>query len=221
MLNRLIGRKIESSELLRPSFIALIAANLFPVYGVVFLRWEVFPLLMLFWLENIIIGVYNVLRMLLAAPGEAAGWGEKLFVIPFFCVHYGMFALGHGLFLFGVFGGYFMGDMPFPPDAAVVLQIIREAQVEWAILALAVSHGLSFVLNYIGRGEYRQASAGQLMAQPYARVVLLHVTIILGGFLVVALQSPIAGLLFLVVLKTALDILAHLREHAKYRSRSK
>jgi hypothetical protein len=210
--------KVDSSELLRPSLIALIAANLFPVYGVVFLGWEVFPLLMLFWLENIIIGGYNVLKMLLAAPGEAAGWGEKLFVIPFFCVHYGMFAFGHGLFLFGVFGGYFREDMPFPADVAVVFQIIREAQVAWAVLALAVSHGLSFVLNYIGRGEYRQVRAGQLMAQPYARVVLLHVTIILGGFLLMVLQSPIAGLLLLLVLKTVLDIRAHLREHAKYRS---
>jgi hypothetical protein len=52
----------------------LIAANLVPIYGVVFLGWEVFPLLLLFWLENLIIGMYNVLKMMLAIPDNAANW---------------------------------------------------------------------------------------------------------------------------------------------------
>jgi hypothetical protein len=30
-----------------------VAANLVPLYGVVFLRWDVFPLVFLYWLENV------------------------------------------------------------------------------------------------------------------------------------------------------------------------
>ena len=59
---------------MKPSLIVLIAANLVPIYGVVFLGWEVFPLLLLFWLENLIIGMYNVLKMMLATPDNAANW---------------------------------------------------------------------------------------------------------------------------------------------------
>jgi hypothetical protein len=44
----------------------------------------------------------------------------------------------------------------------------------------------------------------------------LHLTIIFGGFLMMLLGSPVVGLLFLIVLKTAIDLRAHLREHAKY-----
>lgn len=37
--------KISAQELLRPSVIALVLANLAPVYGVLFLGWQVFPIL--------------------------------------------------------------------------------------------------------------------------------------------------------------------------------
>ena len=42
---------------------------------------------------------------------------------------------------------------------------------------------------------------------------MLHVAIILGGFAVMALGEPVALLVVLVLLKLALDIRLHLREH--------
>jgi hypothetical protein len=51
------------------------------------------------------------------------------------------------------------------------------------------------------------------MGAPYARVVVLHVTIIFGAFVVAFLGSPIGALLVLVVLKAAFDLGLHLREH--------
>jgi hypothetical protein len=55
------------------------------------------------------------------------------------------------------------------------------------------------------------------MFQPYGRVVILHITIIIGGFLSVFLGSPLVALLFLIILKIVIDIATHLREHRKYR----
>jgi hypothetical protein len=51
------------------------------------------------------------------------------------------------------------------------------------------------------------------MARPYGRVVILHLTIIVGALLVGVLGQPIALLVLLVVLKTALDLVLHLRSH--------
>jgi 4-hydroxybenzoyl-CoA reductase subunit beta len=48
--------------------LALIAANLVPLAGVFLFGWEVFPLLLLFWFENVIIGFFNALKMLFATP---------------------------------------------------------------------------------------------------------------------------------------------------------
>jgi uncharacterized membrane protein AbrB (regulator of aidB expression) len=51
------------------------------------------------------------------------------------------------------------------------------------------------------------------MFRPYGRVMVLHVVILLGGFLVQLLGSPAPALALLVLLKTGLDLGAHLREH--------
>ena len=43
-------------------------AGLVPVFGVFWFHWEVFPLMFLFWSENVLIGLFNVLKMLTASP---------------------------------------------------------------------------------------------------------------------------------------------------------
>jgi len=76
-----------------------------------------------------------------------------------------------------------------------------------------VSHGISFVQNFLIKEEFRHATTEQLMQQPYKRIVLLHVAIIAGGFGVIALGSPLPLLVLIVIGKIALDIHFHRREH--------
>ena len=197
------------ASLTRPSVLALLLANVFPLIGVVALGWDTFLVLALFWVENVVIGVYTALKMLLVS---SAAVPARLSAALFFCVHYGIFTAVHGIFVFVVFGSI-MDSAPGDPSA---WETIVGSQVLWGALVLLVSHGVSFVFNYIRRGEYRQAHLSAVMQEPYGRVVLLHLTIIFGGFLVMALGSPVAGLLLLVALKTVMDIRAHLRQHDKY-----
>ena len=51
------------------------------------------------------------------------------------------------------------------------------------------------------------------MTQPYGRLVIMHLTILLGAFVSIFLGTPLGSLLVLVVLKTALDLAFHLRQH--------
>ena len=90
----------------------LLAANLVPLAGVLFFGWSVFATLLLFWVENVIVGAFNVLRMLVAQPQIGAMWAAKLFMIPFFTFHYGMFVTVHGIFVLTLFGGGAVGDSP-------------------------------------------------------------------------------------------------------------
>lgn len=52
------------------------------------------------------------------------------------------------------------------------------------------------------------------MSQPYRRIVVLHLTIILGGGAAMALGSPTWALVALLALKIGMDLRAHLAEHA-------
>ena len=212
-------RRFDLSRYVTPSTLVLVGANLLPLYGVLFLRWEVFPLIFLFWTENLIIGASNILRMLLAVPDSLPSWLGKLFLIPFFTVHYGMFTMVHGLFVILLFGGQHVEGMDFP-TVDLVLDNIERAGLGLPILALGGSHTFSFFFNYIGKGEYRRAELPQLMWAPYSRVVILHITLIFGGMLLMALKSPLPGLLLLILLKIGVDVRAHLSERARLSRRN-
>jgi hypothetical protein len=270
-LGRAVGlyRRTAASR----SATVLLLANAIPLVGVLFFGWSLLTILVLYWVENGIIGFWNVPKLALAQgsaipretlerrlaemdalPADARperqlardrlaamtrlgrssvpGVGRVGLAI-FFSIHYGMFWLVHGFFVFALpaFGGIGSGTAPcfdgtppggeLPPGFFPGLEPCEGSafgEVLWGSVALAavalfISHGASFLFNYLGRGEYLTTSPMRQMGAPYARVVVLHLTIIFGAFVVAFLGSPIGALLVLVVLKTAFDLGLHLREH--------
>ena len=83
-----------------------------------------------------------------------------------------------------------------------------------ALVALTISHGVSFYINFRAPGYRRVSAAGQMFA-PYGRLVVLHVTIILGGMAIAVTGAPEAAVAILVILKTVLDVGFHLAEHRR------
>ena len=266
------------------SMVVLLAANAIPLIGVLFFGWSLLTILVIYWLENGIVGFWNVPKIVLAQgsiiprlpalPDSAAlaatgnpeaaerlqaewqraraaqlalssdtnasrgpspqlasllGSGRlptigRAGIAVFFLIHYGMFWLVHGIFVFALptFGGLVGGgsidcgpQSPFEPSQPCVGPF---GEVLWTNVAIAagalfISHGASFLFNYIGRGEYLTASPTRQTGAPYGRVVVLHLTILFGAFAVALFGSPIWALLILVVLKTGFDLSLHLREH--------
>ncbi len=195
-----------------PSVLFLLIANLIPVYGVLFLDWKIFYLIFLFWLENVYIGFFNVLKMLCCCPSNGMNWLGKIFIVPFFTIHYGMFTAIHGIFVMLIFGSKAIQFKGFP-DIDVFLNILQMNDLDWIALCLFLSHGFSFLWNYIGKKEYETTDLKTLMGKPYGRIVVLHLTILIGGFLLMALKSPIVGLLLFIMLKIIMDISSHNKEH--------
>jgi hypothetical protein len=149
--------------------------------------------------------------MAFAQPQNPLANMAKVFLIPFFVVHYGGFATVHGIFILALFG---------PHGAAASVRALPsavEAQgIVFGVLAMAASHTFSFVHNYLMSGEYRRAAPYVMMFQPYARVMILHVTILIGGFLAKALGGPTVALVLLILLKIGVDLAAHLAERRKF-----
>ncbi len=204
------------------ALVALIVANAIPLVGVLFFGWDVWTILIVYWLENGIVGVFNVLKMSYAAgatedakvsastyrvSGRPADQTSKAYLIPFFCMHYGIFWLVHGVFVLTL---PTFGAITGEPDLAVD---IPWGTVLFAVLALAISHGLSFWWNFLVRGEYLHTSAAAQMFRPYGRLVILHMTIIFGALAISFTGAPAAAIAVLVVLKTGLDLGLHLSEH--------
>ena len=202
--------------------VALVVANAVPLIGVLFFSWSVWTILIVYWLENGIVGAFNVLKMLHAEGGDdgvASGWSingrpaasmARAGLVPFFIMHYGLFWVVHGVFVFALplFASFGSDDPDIGPGP-------DPWTIGLAIIALFISHGLSYWFNFIGSGEYKRVTPIGQMFAPYGRLVVLHMTIIFGAIQTAVTGAPVAAVAVLVALKTALDLALHLREHRR------
>ena len=180
-------------------------------WGVLVLGWSPFVVMMLFWFENVVIGVLNVVRILVAgARLGGAGLAGAVAVSAFFTVHYGLFTAVHGLFVVVLFGGAELGRDAMngglgAPLSAMLHYLFAERDGWLAALAIVLLH-VSGLVQWLARTRELAPPLKDLMGSPYGRIVILHVTLIASGFLVQALKAPVAGALLLVGLKLAYDL---------------
>ena len=90
-----------------------------PILGVYFFKWDVFSILILYWLESAVVGFYNVLKLRKAAApstteeidelrGYRTGWRSAAMALEegkltgFFIQQYAVFMAVHALVL-GIF----------------------------------------------------------------------------------------------------------------------
>ncbi len=211
--------------------VALIVANLIPLAGVLWFGWDVWGILIIYWLENGIYGLFNVLKMRRAdgpedaspeavretrrklsgmrVNGRSPSGMDKATLIPFFIMHYGIFWVVHGLFVLTLPLFAFTGAQG-EPDFGTTLNPLA---IAFVLVGLFISHGVSYVFNYIGRGEYLRTTAAAQMFAPYGRLVVMHVTVIIGAMAISVTGAPAAAIVVLVLLKIALDLGLHLAEH--------
>lgn len=218
----------------------LIAANLVPLGGVLFAGWSAFEVVFLYWLENLIIGFFNIGKMLTVgaigfpAQGELPPsrsplaarltvLGVACFYAGFFTIHYGLFTNVHGTFVFVLLAPELRESLPqgsglwegiFLDTFYLARQGIMSGFF-WSFLTLFVSHGFSFIYNFLYCGEYRRVGLPQLMMAPYGRVLIMHVTVLLGAAAAMLLGAPASLVALLVLLKTGVDVAFHVLERRK------
>lgn len=203
---------LRPAPLTSPSGLALIGANLLPLAGVLVFGWDLSNVMVLYWAESAVIGFYTALKAFVVGKWVAP------FAVMFFVGHFGGFMAIHFMFVYGFFihGG---GSLAAEPGALEGLLDIFGPL--WpALAALFVSHGVSFFVNFISRREHVGTTLTDLMTAPYKRIMIMHVTIIFGGFVVMLLDTPAPALALLVMLKTVVDFRAHLGEHRKVMKKS-
>jgi hypothetical protein len=208
------------------SEISLIVANLVPLFGALFFGWGVFLVLITYWIESAVIGFYTILKMIISkgianqnapvslvlkqkkiADNLVMNHLMKIFLVPFFMIHYGGFMSVHLIFIFAISS---MSNTGFPSLTESLLTI------SIAAISLFVSHGLSFYYHFIKEKQYEKAVAAAIMMSPYPRIVVMHLTLIFGGFFILAAQIPAALISLFIILKIFVDLTAHRKEHNRF-----
>jgi len=204
---------------------ALIVANFIPLIGVLFYQWDAVLVLALFWIENLIIGLFNIFKML--GVSSVAKDASGLFVIAFFFVHYGLFCTVHGMLLTDLLGleeanamDYFANEWDglfglFQNGAVVFLNFVDKlSPTIWVgIAGLLLSRFVSFIEHFILRGELYKLKARKLMAEPYGSILVMHVGLIAGAMILQKLHSPVWLLAIIVLLKLIADYSMHSKRH--------
>jgi hypothetical protein len=194
----------------KTSVSALILANLVPLGAVCFLGWTVSSVVLLYWWENVVIGWYTFLKIIVLTIKKRENRVDNAVAIPFFFIHYGLFCLGHAMVILAIFPN---DGILLSGEETVRIFAWRLPGFVLPVLALFVSHGISFVENYLGKKEYEEVGLGSLMGSPYPRILVLHIAIVAAAFVILLVGSPVPLLVALVVAKIWMDIRLHNREH--------
>lgn len=183
-----------------------IAAAVVALAGVLVYDWPVFYVILLYWFENVVIGFANVARMCVAAVrGGVGGLLGGLFLVPFFCVHYGIFTFVHGMFVFGFFGPKEL--QPGNPVEMAISMIDLIGRDPWLGLAMLVTVVVVVVdLVRWMRDDKETRDLNALMTAPYGRVIVLHLTLLVGATVMALLHAPAAAAVLLVGLKLGVEL---------------
>lgn len=211
----------------------LIAANLIALLVAFQQGWTPAHIIVLYWTETVLVGVFNVVRMLIAFKGKdipADKYFGQFVAIPLFVVVFG-FALGMYAFFLGLLHKFLSFGKKDVPGIPEVIGMKLPEEILTVIVILGASHGFSTIINFVLNGEYKKVFATDMIFRPFTRLMVIHVTICASMFLLfIAMiligvltgfkddphgiaDSIITGSAVLIVcLKTVVDCVAHLKE---------
>ena len=215
-------------SLLSPATLILFAANLLPLAGVLFWGWDAFVILVLYWFETAIIGLWTLVRVATASREALGGitmqgstrTPSPLGLALFFVAHAGIFMGVHFVFLWVLFSGDWAKRIHGPIE--FVDKLIIGTDLWIPLLVLFVARGIVFFYSVIHarlrawinpQRPVRAAASspdsivGAVVGGFYARIIVMHVAILAGGFL--SFFGSIAPLIILIAIKTAVDLGMH------------
>jgi hypothetical protein len=205
----------------------LLTTNALAIILAVIFQYDFGVVIWSYWFESVIIGIFTFLGLILTGlySRSILGFSSSLFYAGFFAVHYGMFHFVYFFFLI-IF-------------TSIGLFSVEPVNYIWVALTTGIfflSHGFSFVYNVLLKKELTHSkaqldiniNAGDVkgvrkelesqMTKPYTRIIPIHLTIMLSGFLapIGLVLGSIVRILLLVIfmsLKTVGDLWAHNLKH--------
>lgn len=192
------------------SKISLIFSNLVPIYGVIYLGWSFVSILYLYWFENIILAFFTILKILSAKIPPTKEYQARTFknllelfllkftIIFFFVIHFGTATIAHMFFLRFLFGEQFT----FQPNYLVM------------IIFIFISHGISFVTNYIQPKIYLKTLPMHLMLNDYSRIFVGHLMTIMIGF-TLGYQNSLVLIIIFTLIRTGVDLFSHIYQYSE------
>jgi len=195
------------------STLSLIFSNLLVIVFAVVDNLSAFNILWIYWSQSVIVGIFNFLKIISLKEFSTEGFrqgnkqvlptkGAKISTAIFFLFHYGFFHV-----IYAVFLGGFSNFMHTGADGS------ESNFIFYAAATFFISYLLEFV-NSRNEEQETLPNIGKLMFAPYARIIPMHLTIILGGFIgtvgsFFSTDTNMAIIVLFTGIKTVVDLITH------------
>lgn len=211
--------KIKFSELwqqvdfTKTSTLTLIFSNLLVIFFAIVDDISANDVLWIYWSQSVIIGIFNFIKMITLKEFSTEGFKQgKKQMLPtrataissaiFFLFHYGFFHVIYAVFL-GAFSDFSHSNG-------------SNSGTKYFFLSAGMFF-ISYLIEFINSSKEETdelPNIGYIMFAPYARIIPMHLTIILGGFIGVAgglfsTNTNLAIIILFTAIKTVVDLITH------------
>ncbi|WP_179343956.1 DUF6498-containing protein [Winogradskyella ursingii] len=178
---------------------------------------EAYAILFGYFLETIIIGIFNIFKMYLAYrhnDKKASIFGT----IVFFIMHYGGFVAIQSIFLFAIFS---FGKNSFINEPFNIIEnfeaVMKLDGMDLILTILVGTQLIKFILDFLMPKKYELFTVNEIMFKPYFRIFIQQFTVIIGSFFIVFSEGSVMAAMLLIFLRFIVDFLfVAIREDSKF-----
>ncbi|MBK6914218.1 MAG: hypothetical protein IPH11_11430 [Ignavibacteriales bacterium] len=204
---------LRSIDFFRFSTWSLIFSNLSVIFIALIDDITAADVLWIYWGQSVIIGVFNFINIISLKEFSTEGFkqgGEqaqstkrvKISTAVFFLFHYGFFHFIYAMFI----GGFYSMNQQDSSNTGSNF-----------VLYSGVIFFVSYLIEFISsrtKPSDEIPNIGKLMFAPYARIIPMHMTIILGGFAttfgdIFSTDTNFFIIVLFVMIKTSVDLITH------------
>ncbi len=172
---------------------------------------DAFAIVIAYFFETIVIGLIHVVKLYLTVrygrPSSPQSKGMDGYgIIPFFMVHYGLFVGVQSIFVITFFAPSMFEDVS-PSNIVENYGDTLLTSGMLVVLASIIFTNLAyFYTNFLNPKRYEAYAPDEIFMKPYLRIFIQQFVVILAGFFFIILDAGMAAALFLVLIRTFVDL---------------
>jgi hypothetical protein len=219
-----------------PEAYGILLLNLLILCMVIIVPSQRYLVIAAYFFETLAIGMFNVIKMLIITlfspsrkntgnflpylkknPGTSSSspLQTNFFLIVFFILHFSIFYFVQIGLLIGIAGdlddNFPVNDSFFPNPFSFFASALGEQGI-YTIYGILLIQLFSLIYGFLIKGEYKATNCVVQAIQPYGRIILQQLVVLIGGFFIVIIPNAAVFSALLVIAKTFLDVYAQ-RKH--------
>ncbi len=197
-------------------FFTIILGNLIPIFGVIFWGWTAFYVFWLFWIETLIVAIFNAIKIYKCKGDSTYSNSEKFRkALTYFLMRIGVFAF-YSIFIIVFIGVSGSNDSNNSISFAKVISF-QDTTFNLALVSFTINQFVLYMTQFYQNGWYLKALPTEYNAIFEGRQIIIHISVVLGAFIGNFLKVKMHNIMLTSIIVGIFCILKILYEIWQYR----